>query len=97
MAKRKAKKKIQLRYITDPRHGWCEVPATLAKKIGIGTDFPCRSGKLYLEEDCEMSDLDRALKKAGYKPDYLELYVDDFDAWLDGDVWPTVPELEATT
>ena len=93
-AKRVARKKIELRYITDPRHGWAEVPAPLARQIGIGTDFTSRNCMLYLEEDCEMGDLDRALKKAGYKPDYVEMYVDDFDAWLDGDVWPSIPKLE---
>jgi hypothetical protein len=92
MAKKKAAKKpMQLRYITDPSHGWAEVPAVLAFAIGLGTDFTSRNEMLYMEEDCEMSDLDRALNRAGYKPEYVEMYVDDFDAWLDGDVWPNIP------
>jgi hypothetical protein len=98
MAKKtaKPKKHIQLRYIADPGHGWAEVPSVLCKAIGLGTDFTERNGVLYLEEDCEMSDLDRALKKHGYKPEYVEMYVDDFDQWLGGDVWPQIPKESET-
>ena len=85
-------KKIRLRYITDPGHGWAEVPETLARGTGIGTDYTQRNAMLYLEEDCEMADLERALKKAGYKPEFFECYVDDFDAWLDSDAWPGIPK-----
>ena len=85
-------KKIQLRYIEDPGHGWAEVPSTLAKAIGIGTDFTYRNDMLYLEEDAEMTELDEALKMHGYKPTYVECYVDDFDAWLDGTEWPNIPK-----
>ncbi len=92
MAKTKTQKKIELRYITDPGHGWAEVPETLCKSVGLGTDFTYRNGMLYLEEDCEMGDLDRALKKHGYEPEYVDMYVDDFDAWLDGDQWPNIPK-----
>lgn len=89
-------KKIELRFIEDPGHGWAEVPETLAKAIGIGTDFTYRNAMLYLEEDCEMADLEKALKKAGYEPTFVDCYVDDFDAWLDGDAWPNIPQVEAT-
>lgn len=84
-------KKITLRFIEDPGHGWAEVPETLAKAIGIGTDYTYRNAKLYLEEDCEAADLEKALKKAGYSAEYVNCYVDDFDAWLEGDVWPEIP------
>lgn len=87
-------KKISLRYITDPGHGWAEVSETLAKSVGLGTDFTCRNGMLYMEEDCEMGDLDRALKRKGYAPSYVECYVDDFDAWLEADAWPNIPDGE---
>jgi hypothetical protein len=90
--KAKPKKHIQLRYITDPGHGWAEVPETLCKSIGLGKYTADRGGNCYLEEDCEMGDLDRALKKHGYEPEYVEMYVDDFDAWLDGDQWPNIPK-----
>lgn len=85
-------KKIELRYITDPGHGWAEVSDCLAKSLGLGTDFTSRNGMLYLEEDCEMGDLDRALKRKGYAPSYVECYVDDFDAWLEADAWPNIPK-----
>jgi hypothetical protein len=90
----KPAKKIELRYITDPGHGWAEVSDTLARGIGLGTDFTYRNGMLYLEEDCEMGDLERALKRKGYAPSFVECYVDDFDAWLDGDAWPNIPKGE---
>jgi hypothetical protein len=88
----KVKKKIQLRYITDPGHGWAEVPATLAFAVGVGTDFTSRNAMLYLEEDCEMAALERALKRNGYSPEFVEMYVDNFDTWLAGDQWPHIPK-----
>ena len=86
-------KKIELRFIHDPGHGWAEAPDTLCRAIGMGVDYPSRNGKLYFEEDCEMADLEKALKKKGYAPTYVECYVDDFDAWLDGDAWPGIPPI----
>lgn len=88
-------KKITLRFIEDPGHGWAEVPETLAKAIGMGTDFTYRNGMLYLEEDCEVAGLEAALAEHGYTHTFVDCYVDDFDAWLDGDVWPMIPQ-EAT-
>ena len=90
----KTKKKIQLRYIEDPGHGWAEVSDCFATSLGLGTDFTYRNGMLYLEEDCEMGDLDRALEKHGYVPQYVSCYVDDFDEWLGSDYWPGIPVLE---
>ena len=91
----KTAKKIELRYITDAGHGWAEVSDCLAKSLGLGTDFTSRNGMLYLEEDCEMGDLERALKRKGYAPSFVECYVDDFDAWLEADAWPNIPEGES--
>jgi hypothetical protein len=92
MAKKTAaKKKIELRHITDPCHGWIEVPETLSKSLGLGIDYPSRDGMLYMEEDAEWLALEDALKAAGYKPSYVEMYVDDFDVWLDGGDWPAIP------
>ena len=87
-----AKKAIELRFIEDPRHGWAEVPCTLAKKIGLGTDFTYRNDMLYLEEDCELQDLAEALDEHGYQLELVDSYVDDFDLWLEGTVWPHIPE-----
>lgn len=85
-------KQIELRFIEDPGHGWAEVPDTLCRAIGLGTAFTQRNGKMYLEEDCEAADLDRALKKHDYAVTYVDCYVDDFDQWLGGDVWPNIPQ-----
>jgi hypothetical protein len=90
----KSDKKVQLRYIEDPGHGWAEVPSTLAKAIGIGTDFTYRNDMLYLEEDCEMQELESALTSQGYDWSYAGCYVDDFDAWLEGAAWPDIPKEE---
>jgi hypothetical protein len=84
--------KVELRYIEDPGHGWAEVPASLAKALGIGTDFAYRDDTLYLEEDAEMQILEAALTSHGYDWSYVGHYVDDFDAWLDGTEWPNIPK-----
>lgn len=86
-------KKITLRFIEDPGHGWAEVPVTLAKRIGLGQDFSYRNDMLYLEEDCEARELDDALKKHGYECEFRSCYVDSFDDWLEGDVWPDIPAI----
>lgn len=95
--KKVEKKKIELRHIEDPRHGWVEVPETLSNSLGLlpaGGPFAYRNGMLYMEEDCEAADLDKALKKHGYDPHYVSCYVDDFDSWLDGsDWWPAIPPI----
>jgi len=93
MAK-KTKKKIQLRYIEDPGHGWAEVSDCFATSLGLGTDFTYRNGMLYLEKDCEMHDLVVALEKHGYDCTWVDCYVDDFDAWLEGDDWPNIPDAD---
>jgi hypothetical protein len=85
-------KTVELRYIEDPGHGWAEVPTTLAKSLGIGTDFTYRDDMLYLEEDAEMQILEDALHSKGYDWSYACHYVDDFDAWLDGTEWPNIPK-----
>jgi hypothetical protein len=49
---------------------------------------------LYLEEDCEVQDLESALTGQGYDWSYVECYVDDFDAWINGETWPNIPKGE---
>lgn len=99
MAKKKAKagsaKKLELRFIADPGHGWAEVPETLVKSLGLKEYSAQVNGMMYFEEDCEIQDLEKALKKAGYAPHFVECYVDDFDRWLESDVWPAIPEVQA--
>lgn len=95
MAKTKAARKkpaaVTLRFISDPGHGWAEVPAALCKKLGLGTDFAERGRFFYLEEDEEATRLDRALKRHGVKATFVGHEVDDFDNWVAGPQWPYIP------
>jgi hypothetical protein len=97
MAKKKAAKKqtkpksVTLRFISDPGHGWLEVPHSLCKTLGLGTDFPTRGGFCYLEEDAECTDFERAAKRHGVSFATPEHDVDNFDYWLNGDQWPYIP------
>lgn len=49
---------MKLRYITDPGHGWLEVPKTLLAELGIQdkiTPYSYENGSMvYLEEDLDM-------------------------------------------
>lgn len=95
MAKKKATKKkpsaVTLRFISDPGHGWAEVPTTLCKKLGLGTDYPKRGKFCYLEEDDECTQLDRALKRHKVQATFVGHEVDDFEHWLGGEQWPYIP------
>ena len=88
----KSAKKIELRFIEDPGHGWAEAPETLCKSLGLKEYSAQRNGMLYFEEDCEVAVLERKLKKAGYEPKFVECYVESFDAWIEGDEWPQIPK-----
>jgi len=80
-----AKSKGQvLRHISDPGHGWVEVPVDLCKKLRLGSDYPTRGNFFYLEEDDEATRLDRALKKHKLPVTFAGHEVDDFDSWLSG-------------
>ena len=96
MAKKKAAKKtkpksVTLRFISDPGHGWLEVPKTLCKTLGLGTDYPSRGAFCYLEEDADCTDFDRAAKRNSVSFTTPEHEVDDFDHWLAGEQWPYIP------
>jgi len=87
-----AKSKGQvLRHISDPGHGWVEVPVDLCKKLRLGSDYPTRGNFFYLEEDDEATRLDRALKKHKLPVTFAGHEVDDFDSWLSGQQWPYIP------
>lgn len=90
-AVRKRAKSTALRFISDHRHGWVEVPANLCKKLGLGTDFTRRGKYCYLEEDAEAYDLHRAAKKHKVPVTYIYHDMDDFDAWLGCPTWPYIP------
>lgn len=97
MAKTKVAKKkpkqtsVTLRFISDPSHGWVEVPRTLLKKLGMSTDYPSRGKFCYLEEDCEAADLDRAAKRHGVSITYADHEMDDFWLWVGRQQWPYIP------
>lgn len=97
MAKKKAVKKkpasktATLRFISDPGHGWLEVPKSMCKKLGLGTDFPSRGKYCYLEEDAECTDFDRAAAKHGVLFVTADHEVDDFEHWFGGPQWPYIP------
>jgi hypothetical protein len=48
---------MKLRFITDPGHGWLEVPMTMIQTLGIASEishYSYRYGDMaYLEEDCD--------------------------------------------
>lgn len=50
-------KKYELRFISDPGHGWLEVPLALLKDLGIDRNITpysyLNNGLAYLEEDCD--------------------------------------------
>lgn len=80
-----------LRYISDPGHGWVEVPVKLLDKLRLGTDFTRRGDMCYLEEDGEASQLDDAIKRSKRQVTYADAEVYSFDEWLAGDDWPYIP------
>lgn len=97
MVKKKRPKKVPapesvtLRFISDPGHGWLEVPKPLCKKLGMGTDFPSRGNFCYLEEDDECTAFERAANLIGVSFVTPEHEVDNFDHWLGGEQWPYIP------
>ena len=91
VAKKCEPKSVTLRFISDPGHGWLEVPAALCKTLRLGKDFPSREGFFYLEEDSDCTEFDRAAKRHGVKFVTPEHEVDSFDHWLSGEQWPYIP------
>ncbi len=61
--------KLTLNYYQDPSHGWVKVPITLLKQLGIEQDIShysyMRNNYAYLEEDCDLSRLLKALDSNG--------------------------------
>lgn len=57
---------IELTLHTDPAHGWAEVPLSLVDSLGIAdkiSHYSYTDGKnAYLEEDCDLAVLIKALK-----------------------------------
>ena len=68
-----------LRMISDPRHGWLEVPVSELTRLGIArqiTHYSYRKGQMaYLEEDQDAGTYIQALEDAGEpRPQIIEVY-----------------------
>lgn len=68
------------RFISDPGHGWLEVPITLIEQLGIKSRISAYSyikGHMaYLEEDCDAVEFIRAARAAGIQVDHDDVYQD---------------------
>src|SRR5690606_23104266 len=57
------------RFMSDPGHGWLEVPVSVVRDLGIAeqiSPFSYRNGGIaYLEEDCDMQVFVQAMRKKG--------------------------------
>lgn len=90
--KKDYKFEVTLRFISDPGHGWAEVPAILCRALELDEEYTRRDGWCYLEEDCEAYDLEQAAARHGVTIHFTEVEVEDFDAWLDSKQWPAVSD-----
>ena len=66
------------RFISDPGHGWLEVPRAELDSLGIShkiSEYSYQKGELaYLEEDCDFAHFAAAKEAAGQPLEYRELY-----------------------
>ena len=66
------------RFITDPGHGWLEVPRAELDALGIRhsiSEYSYQSGELvYLEEDCDFARFAAAKASRAEPVQYTELY-----------------------
>jgi hypothetical protein len=69
---------MKFRFISDPGHGWLEVPVDLVDRagvIGAVSKYSYHKGDLlYLEEDCDASRFLQALKKQGVNYEIEEVH-----------------------
>lgn len=69
---------MEFNFYSDPGHGWCEVSADLIKSLGIAEKISAYSyfnnGMAYLEEDCDYSQLVKALIDKGVNFTLNEIY-----------------------
>jgi hypothetical protein len=66
------------RFITDPGHGWLEVPRAELDALGIANKISRysyqRADLVYLEEDCDFAHFAAAKAAAGQPVKYAEVY-----------------------
>ena len=69
---------MKFRFISDPGHGWLEVPMTLLESLDVQkkiSQFSYRKGDMaYLEEDCDAPVLIKALKDKSIQYVFTEVY-----------------------
>lgn len=69
---------MKFRFISDPGHGWLEVPMQLIDLLGIKDQisrYSYRQGNMaYLEEDCDAAEFMRACKQQGITVEYDDIY-----------------------
>jgi hypothetical protein len=69
---------MKLRYISDPGHGWLEVPRAMLTALDIQdriTPYSYLRGALaYLEEDLDMSTFLQAARSVGLELEIVEVY-----------------------
>ena len=73
--------KKSFRFISDPGHGWLEVPRVQLEALSLAEKVSPFSyqhdGKVYLEEDCDMALFTEALKSRGVEFQIQEVYEKD--------------------
>lgn len=69
---------MNFRFISDPGHGWIEVPMTMIDQLGIKqkiSPYSYRNGAFaYLEEDCDAYEFVQACKSQGITPTFNQVY-----------------------
>ena len=69
---------MQCRFISDPGHGWIEVPMQTIESLGIKhkiSAYSYRKGDFaYLEEDCDAYEFMKACKAQGITVELTEEY-----------------------
>jgi hypothetical protein len=73
--------------IYDPGHSWLQVPIRDVRGAGVYNKItpysPIKGGKMYLEEDCDLYTLYKAMTDKGYTVNITEVHVDDFEVYLE--------------
>ena len=71
---------MELNIFTDPGHGWCAIERDVLRDLGIldhVSNYSYQRGTIvYLEEDCDLSLLVRALQAKGVTPAFTEKHTD---------------------
>ena len=73
-------------FYSDPGHGWLMVPRALLDQLGISGKVSAysyqRVDDVFLEEDCDYSLFDKAMKEAGMQFEVTEVNEPRSDSWV---------------